>query len=305
VVWVSLIIGIAAFLIGGSSEPVTACMFAVFSLLLFYVWRQIGPQRRTALTLLGASLLGTILALCALFFAPGNLLHGKTSLSILPVAVMESFWFAFKFVRGTILTLPLPTLLSVLIPGLLFFCLYINPENQPFHPEQKRRIKTLLILVPVLHFLLIVASFAPSAYGQDFPAERARFLGRFLMTASLIFEGALLGTWFAQLQEFSPRRHLIFPLTGFLLLVVGFYPLRGVYSMLGDVESYKSSASAWDKREADIYSLIATGEQDLVVRWLHNRYGVKDIDGSIEHWVNKCAAKYYGVSTIRSIPMDR
>jgi len=296
--WVSLIVCAVSFLLGGFSEPATAFMFVVYVFSLLYVWWNGGSEQQTALRLLASGLFGTFLALCVLFFAPGNLLHGKTSLSILPGAVMESFWFAFKFVRGTLLTLPLPTLISVLIPGLLFFCLYINPDNRPFHPEQKRRIKTLLILVPLLHFLLIAASFAPSAYGQAYPAERARFLGRFLMTALLIFEGALLGMWFAQFKGFAPRRDLVFPIAGFTLLILGFYPLRAGFTILNQVDGYKSWASAWDARDAYIKKSVAEGVRELVVVQLDSIGDVLEYKADPISWVNVCAAEYYGLNSL-------
>ena len=50
-----------------------------------------------------------------------------------------------------------------------------------------------MIAASILAYILIAVSFAPSVYGQAFPAERARFLGRLLMTAALMFEGGGLG----------------------------------------------------------------------------------------------------------------
>ena len=51
----------------------------------------------------------------------------------------------------------------------------------------------IMTLIPILAFVLIVAGFAPSVYGQAFPAERALFLCRLVMTAALMIEGACLG----------------------------------------------------------------------------------------------------------------
>ena len=251
--WVLLTVFIMSFLIGGFSEPSNTFMFVVIALLLLYTWRWASDLwKRSALNLLLFSLLGTFLALCALFFAPGNLLHGIVSVSRLLAALGQTIQFSFDFIWDTFLTLPLPTLISALISGLLFFCLYISADKQPLAHDQKRYIWIWLILAPVLHFLLIAASFAPSAYGQDYPVERARFLGRFLMTSALIFEGALLGVWFAQFKQLFAFRNLVLPIAGVALIVLGIYPLRAVFSMLSEIESYKSWAFAWDAREANI-----------------------------------------------------
>jgi hypothetical protein len=161
-----------------------------------------------------------------------------------------------------------------------------------------RRIKTLLILVPLLNFLLIAASFAPSAYGQDYPAERARFLGRVLMTVALIFEGGLLGLWFAQIQWFVPRRNLVFSAAGFILLILGFYPLRAGFSMLNQVDRYKSWASAWDARDAYIQNSVSEGARDLVVVQLDSIGDVLEYKADPISWVNVCAAEYYGLDSL-------
>ncbi len=199
--------------------------------------------------------------------------------------------------------LPIPTLISVILPGLFFFGLYSKPDQPPLLPLQKKWVGIILLLLPLLSYLLIAVSFAPSAFAQAYPVERARFIGRFLMTAMLMFEGALLGVWFAQLKAFLSYQHLLFPVAGFLLLIVGFYPLRSGLWLWNNVESYRAWASAWDERDATIQSRVESGEQDLVVAWFPNRFGIKDIDGSTKHWVNRCVADYYRVNSIRSVPM--
>jgi len=301
--WVSVVVFLSAFVIGGIAEPATAAVMVASSLLMIYVWRQRHESHsQPALILLLACGIGTFLALCAMFFAPGNLLHGTMSLAVLPQVIAESFLFSFQFVWDTLLISPLPTLISVLLPGALFFCLYVQADAQPLSIQQERRVKLAFILIPLIHFLLIAASFAPSAYGQAYPVERARFIGRFLMTAALMFDGALLGVWLAQAKKISMVGHAIFPLAALIAGIMALYPLRAGLSMWSEVNEYKTWASAWDTREAGILAGRASGEMELKVQWLPNRYRVKDIDGSVKHWMNNCVAIYYGVNTIRSVP---
>jgi hypothetical protein len=158
-----------------------------------------------------------------------------------------------------------------------------------------------LWLVPLLSFFFIAVSFSPSAYGQSYPEERARFVGRFLMTSALIFEGTVLGVWLAQLKKTSMHQQTIFLFAILVVLSLGLYPLRASASLLKEVNDYKAWGSAWDARQAAILAAHTSGETDLVVRWLPNRYGVKDLDGNVRHWINSCAAKYYGINTIRSV----
>ena len=172
-------------------------------------------------------------------------------------------------------------------------------------PAQKRNLEIMLVLLPLLGFILIAVSFAPSAYGQAYPVERARFIGRFLLTTTLMLEGALLGTWFAHFEQFLQVRPYAFLTAAFLLLLFGLYPIRADFNIAEDIGRYKSWAAAWDKRQTGIDSSIESGEKDLIVKFLINRYGVKDIDGSTNHWMNKCMSVYYGINSIRSVPMDQ
>ncbi len=302
--WVSLAVFLASFIIGGAGETPVVLMVAVHVLLLLYFGRHQGLERRPGLILITSAFAGTLLALFAMFLSPANLSHGKTSLLALPIAVVESIKYTFEFIWDSFLTLPIPTLVSVILPGLLFFCLYIKPGQQPVLPAQKRQVGIALLLLPLLICLLIAASFTPSAYAQhSYPAERARFSSRFLMTAALMLESALLGVWFAQLKQFPSYRHLLFPIAGSFLLIFGLYPIRSGLTLWKQVDSYRAWATAWDERENTIYRMAKSGEQDPVVEWFPNRFGVKDIDGSTEHWMNKCVADYYGFDTIRSIPV--
>jgi hypothetical protein len=302
--WVPLVVLLASFIIGGAGETPAVLMVAVYVLILLYFWMYRGPERRPALVLFSAAFAGMFLALLAMFLSPANLSHGETSFIELPLAVLDALKYTYEFIWDTFVTLPLPTLVSIILPVLFFFCLYIQPNQQPLLPTQKRQIGMALLLLPLLIYLLIAASFMPSAYAQySYPVERVRFSGRFLMTLGIIIESALLGVWFAQLKQFLTYRHTLFPIAGVMLLVTGLYPLRSANTLWKQLDDYRGWAIAWDEREDKIYSMAESGVQDAAVEWFPNRFGVKDIDGSTEHWMNKCVADYYGFNTIRSIPM--
>ena len=303
--WVSPCVFLASFLVGGFSEPPAAFMIVLIIVSMMIVWRwEDTSRKRTAIILLSYALTGTLFALIAMFFAPGNLSYGTSSLANLIIAFGETFKYAYEFMVDTVRTLPLPSLISFLIPFLVVFGVFIKPENQHLDTFRRRQIWMWLVLVPLIQYLLIAASFAPSAYGQSYPAERARFLGRLVMTVALMLEGGLLGILFTQYNPLSSRHRLFIPLTSIVLLVLAFYPLRAGLALSVVVPDYRQWSSSWDVREAKIYKAIATGEQDLVVKLLPSRDGVKEIDGDVRHWVNRCVAEYYEINTIRSVPMD-
>jgi hypothetical protein len=295
----------AAFLVCGFSEPPAAVMIVVIILLLPVVWQwDDDSKRRSALNLLSYSLAGALLALIAMFFAPGNLSYGTASFTKLFAAYGQTFRYTFNFLDDTFKTLPLSSLITILIPLLVSFALLIKSEDRHLDSSYKRRLWLLLFLVPLLQAVLIAASFAPSAYGQSYPAERARILGRFIMTAALMFEGTLLGLLSVLYGKTLFRRQVLYTLSVLTLLILAFYPLRAGLILLADVPAYSEWASRWDVREAEIYEAVEAGGQDLVVSLLPTRDGVKEIDGLTRHWVNGCAAEYYGINTIRSVPMN-
>jgi Family of unknown function (DUF6056) len=160
------------------------------------------------------------------------------------------------------------------------------------------------MVAPVIQYLLIAASFAPSAYGQSYPAERAQILGRLIMTATLLLEGALLGVLCAHSRVLIPWRRTIFLVCSLGFLILAFYPMRAGLILLAEVPEYRQWASAWDLREIEINNSINMGERDLVVRILQSKEGVKEIDATTKHWVNRCAAQYYEVDSIQAVQME-
>ena len=299
--WVYIVTVFSAFVLGGFSEPPTTFMIAAIFLLFPIVWRwDNGAKRRITLTLLVYSLIGFLLAFLTMFLSPGNISHGTASLGDLPVAFFRTVRFTYDFIDDTIKTLPVPTLVSIFTSFIISFVFYVISENNSLSPRQRNRLWILFLVVPVIQFLLIASSFAPSAYAQSYPAERAQILGRLIMTTTLLLEGTLLGIIFAQSRVLFPLRRPAILFGSLLFLVLAFYPMRAGIVLFSDVSDYREWTYAWDLREAAIFDAIAMGETDLVVEWLPTKEGVKEIDATTTHWVNRCAARYYQVDSIRS-----
>jgi hypothetical protein len=159
-----------------------------------------------------------------------------------------------------------------------------------------------MITVLLLTYLFIAAGFAPSAYGQSYPVPRARFIGRVLMTAALIMEGALLGTLASQLRTNFSQPAFLQGFATVALIILMLYPLRTAWRMSGEIPSYQERAAAWDAREAEIKAMKAEGEKDLVVRFLSSER-LQDLGDHRGFRLNRCAASLYGVNSIVAVPM--
>jgi hypothetical protein len=187
------------------------------------------------------------------------------------------------------------------MPFLIFYTLYATPIPA-LTPSQRKLTSIMLAVIPILSYLLIVASFLPSVYGQSFPVERARFTGQLCLVAGLMIEAALLGSLSAQIRSRITEILNLKLISAILLAVAALYPLRAAGLALADIPAYQTRAEAWDTREAQIYKLRAEGQTDLIVFQFDGVEGVKEMDVNANHWVNRCAAKYYQVKSIRAIP---
>lgn len=257
--------------------------------------------RRSSLILLLWSLAGAVLALVVLALAPANSLR----LDRPPPGFLELgsriLVFPYEFIVDTLRTRPIPTIVSIIMPTLIFYVYYSHPSGN-ISSEARNRLGILIIAILLIAYLLIAASFAPSAYGQSYPVGRARFAGRLLMTSALMLDGALLGIFVSTIrtnffQSVYLRRFAILALIAFVL-----YPLRTGWLTSQEIPAYQQRAAAWDERDSEIRALKAQGVRDLVVRFLSDDQ-IQDLGDRREFRLNRCAAALYGVDSILAVPM--
>ncbi len=303
-IWITMLVFLVAFMIGGFSEPPTALMIVALGLIvagLSLFGR--GTSRRPALILTIATLAGAVAAMAVMFFSPANALHSEVVTSPNLLTVLErTLRFTWQFMLDTLKVLPLPTLISILVPGLLLFSLHIRHESPPLNASQRHNLWILFTIVPVVLFILVAASFAPSAYGQSYPEARARILGRLLMTAALMVEGGLLGVLAAQLSLWPSWRIWALPLATIGILLFAIYPIRAAWiTVTVDASKYREWTTAWDARNAQILAAKAQGQKDLVVPHISGFEYLKEFDVRARNRINRCAAAFYGVHSIKTV----
>lgn len=299
-VWVQVACFLIPFVIGGLSEPPTAWMVTVLGLAICAAWCWSDVRRRrSVLTVLSWSLLGALTALIVMAVAPANSLRMQTAPPGLIELVGRIVSYPIYFIVDTLRTLPVPTLVSIMLPAIFFYIKYIH-SSQDLSPAARNRLGLLLILVPLCAYLFVASSFAPSAYGQSYPAARARFTGRVLLTAAFIMEGALLGVLAAGIKFFQSvylRGFAIFALT-----VLTLYPLRTAWRLSSEIPVYQQRAAAWDARETQIRAQKAEGIRDVAVPFLRTEQ-IQDLGDNVNFRLNRCAAILYGVDSMYAIPL--
>jgi hypothetical protein len=298
--WTITFLFFGAFFTGGLSETVGTLFISLLglALVLNFIWNK-GSTRRAALALITAVLAGALLALVGMFVTPANAirLNGVEAPPISTV-ILRALSFALQFLAEAIRLLKQPGLFALGAGALLA---YLSVKFGEVDSPSQRNLWLGLIVVPVLTYLLIVAAFAPSAYGQSYPLERVRFPAYILFTVALLLEGGLLGLLAAGWTRLPSWTTTLAVLA---LALAAVYPLWVTRNNLALVPEYKTRAIQWDQRDARIRELAAAGERDIVVWQLPGIANVKDLDTRASHWINYCAAIYYDVDKI-SAPQEK
>jgi hypothetical protein len=289
--WTITLLFFGAFFAGGLSETAGALHISILGLALvaMFIWNK-GQSRRAALALITSALTGALLAMFGMFITPANAIRlSGTDTPTLPVVILRALAFAVQFLAEAARLLRIPSTFAFGSGALLAYLFAKGTET-----SLPRRAWLGLILIPALTYLLTVAAFAPSAYGQSYPLERVRFPAHVLLAVALLLEGGMLGLLAAR----WPLPRWTTALAVLALAVSALYPLWMTRNNLALIPDYQTRAAQWDARDARIRELAAAGERDIVVWQLPGIAQVKDLDTRPSHWVNFCAAIYYDVNSI-------
>jgi hypothetical protein len=244
------------FVIGGLSEPPTTLMLTslVFAIAAVWLWVPQAPARRSILMILFWTLAGALSALIVLALAPANSQRLGDTESDLFVLAWSTFSKTFQFMVDNVRTLPLPMFFSFVIPAFLFSMRY---SGDSLSKDNSKKLALFIPIVLLVSYILIASSFAPSVYGQGFPAARARFAGVVLLTCTVMMTGALVGRWLAGSKMILFRSPTLQISIMMMFILLSLYPLRTTWRLSAEIPVYQQRAAAWDDRDAQIRALKA------------------------------------------------
>ena len=289
---------LTGFIGGGFSESgsVTLVAALVVYIVIALVFRKQSWARRTLPTAL-VTLIFALAAMALLVFAPTNVEHvnrrygGAASLQELPGMVLRfSFGFAYLFVKEAF-----PVHATIfLICAIAAFSTYsparrLTPKNWLY----------LLIVLGLLTYLLIAASYTPSAYVEKgIPAPRGRIAAGFVAVLGVAAGSSLTGYFLAPYIRFRAARAF----TSLLLLASYAFTAYTIHVTSDRIPIYSQRASLWDERDAFIREAVEQGVSVIHVKGIDGLPvgGIRDFKDQVGRgvWVNVCAQYYYGAEQI-------
>ncbi|MBV6449738.1 MAG: hypothetical protein MHPDNHAH_00451 [Anaerolineales bacterium] len=297
-----IIFVVLVFFAGGLSETTSGMLVGMmFVAVALAWWTKPLHQRRDALTLLTAGLITAIIAISITAASPGtsNRLDRimRSSPIYNPIELAgDVMLYTSQFLFETIKSYPSLILVALAISFcVMFLTLSTRDQNGSHIPTSYLR--WALLIVPVVVFIVIGFSYAPSAFVRTFPAARARYASHFILTLGLLIEGGVLGILAARMGVFAKQN---WSRVAVALLLVGLiiHPLRSAPRVYLLHYEYEKFATQWDVRDAQIREAVANGETDLIVVQLDAPGGVGEYKNNPKDWINRCVARFYGLNSI-------
>jgi hypothetical protein len=298
------------FIAGGFNE--TYAVVQICAILIAIVW--CGWRRLINLIrLLGAGLIGAIIALAVLALAPGN--HVREAqypphpnwLIVIESSVRSAF--KFLFVEPNYPATSLYRVLLLVIPALMAIFLKapdLDPAASPLSTTIKNRTQLdTVILLPLSGFLVLVACFAPAMWAMSKqPPPRALLVPEFVMVCLMVAWSYSVGQLIKRFQANLGNRRLplLTAVLAVLAAVLTIFPLVAARNTLARVGRVKALAAIWDRQDQEIRAAATRRETDLTVPVMHNIGGTDLMTPDPKWYVNQCVAAFYGVKTITAKP---
>lgn len=305
--WWELVLWFAfAFISGGFSETGAVVQIVLLALFLIILSLTKNRQRQILSPILIAAILGSVLSLLVIAFAPGNSVRSAGFQNVPPLlqsfpgSLVETFYF-------------LPNLINrhtaVFIFGLLagaFFACFFLPEDVVI---KKSSLAIYFGGSLVFALAVIWASVAPAYILRGgIPPQRVLLSAYFLVACLAIFWGILGALFLRSILPWTSFAAQGWIFLGLFILVMIWGVLPFASSQLELIAPLKSYSSIWDERQQTILTALLDGKSVVVttdltrvktLNELRSRlWLVGDFETDPDSWINRCAAEYYGVEQI-------
>jgi hypothetical protein len=298
-----------AFVSGGFTEVASAMQIALIVLALAAALLLGNRAGRGRLVLvLAAALVGGLAAMAIVLAAPGNQVRQATTsaapglVRIITFSIRNAAFIAAKYIIWT----PGWALLSAAVPFLAGWM------ASSAGPTSRARVSLRLmwqknwfrgvVLGLLAAFGLVVAACAPVVFALNaYPDDRAIIVPQFVLALGVITTSALLGHGLrdlgvlpSPLEKPNTGRALQVAILAALLVAAG----SSLWKTASQAPDFQAYARAWDERAAILQQASLSGQTEVTVVGLHNRFGVADLGIPADYWVNSCVAFYYNLDAV-------
>ena len=300
--WAGILFVILVFFAGGLSETTSGMQVGVmFVAVLLAWWTKPLHQRRDALVFLVAGLITAVIAISIMAASPGTSNRLNRIMNSPPIynpveLSGDVILYTSQFLLDVAKSYPLLILVALTVSfGVVLLALSVS--QQDVSSITISHLRMALLVIPVVVFIIIGFSYAPSAFVGTFPAARARFASHFVFMLGLMIEGGVLGILATHARAIVSLNWVRIPVA-LLLIALIIHPIRATPRVYALRYGYQAFAQQWDARNAFIQQAVTDGETDLVVVQLDAPGGVGEYKGEPRHWINRCVARFYGLNSI-------
>lgn len=254
--------------------------------------------RRPVTATLGASFLGTLIAVAVLAFSPAN----KIRLADLDQVdgVLEllrlTFYHGYLYLRSVFPRQMFPVIAMFAIT--FWLTVQISKRTRSQLVSSWRQALVWLAVIGVGLLAVILACMLPTAYAQSsYPVGRALILAAFATAFAAGSAGAILGTFLM----IKPHRYesAAFRVAGVAVAIAGIYALAGTISTLDDLPTYQRWARFWDERHSQILNARRAGAGEIEVILIdHIIPDVAELQPDPDFFYNNCAEWYYDIQLL-------
>jgi hypothetical protein len=245
-------------------------------------------------------LLGAIVALALLYFAPGTAIRREMVVDpIGPVELVQRMLpDARLFLARTVKAIPASLALTVLLATGVALWLRSLPGGEEARLPGRKTLLAWLIFLPLATGFFVLVSMAPYEYAvADYPDARVLITGVFVLAAGMAAWGFMLGLALPTRSPQTAAKAAI-ALGVVSLVLVAASATSVVQKTQAQLPDSMSFARDWDRRDVALRDAARRNLDLVAAASLPHIGGLAEIGYDPNEWVNRCVAQAYGLHDV-------
>jgi hypothetical protein len=155
---------------------------------------------------------------------------------------------------------------------------------------------TFIALTSVFCAIVIIGVFAAGVVGLGIEIpDRTKFIPLFILYFYTVIIGAILGL--AIPKKYFQNSLIVYPIILSTFILCAWFNLHAAAQNYQKIDQLQKFAYEWDTQDMEIRN-SPNANVRVEPLSINNNGGLNELRNFPEHWVNQCAAKYYGKESI-------